>query len=929
MKKSLIALSLMAGTATCLAQPTITSLGTGAPTSVTNNLGGTYYVGGSGGSVFRWSLTGASLTQQNLGATGGGGRMSADGQFLTGQWLNTGPQILGNTAAGVSPPFSVTPTLVPAAPTVTPPFAGLPAPTEFAARRYDVTGGTWNSPGGLPIVPSLMVYGSGSSGGTTGNFLNAHNISSDGRFLVGQGYVSSYNSSAGATITANTFTWRGWVWDAQANAGAGGYKILPTPFRTSTNTWRRRTGNAYAISTDGSVVAGAVEHNVSGTGGDSAILATWRLNAGTGEYDGPFALPTGAAGSTPGSLAMNAAGTIIVARTNDGTNSFIGRWTWNAGTQVWDGPENLGSNLTTPASWLPGSVTSCGLPPNIGSSLAMSEDGSIVVGSATYSTCGSFMTGGFIYHIVSGEPVMEDWYDYNAARGVPGVSVGGLYGPTGDAGDPTRGLPVLGAPVAISPDGTAFAGFQFGTQIIVGAPPWIMVENGPACVAPTITNNPTPTVNFSACSSNIILNVAALGTAPFTFQWYKDGNPLSNGGQPSGSNVTGADSFQLRVNPPLSPADAGTYYAVVTGGCGSPATSTNAVVQLDPAFPPAANDVCSSATTVVMGTNVLGAGESPCGAYINDPVGGASCVSAGTKSDRWYSFTPAASGNFRIETCGANFDTALSVFADCSGSELACNDNYTSGPTTGCTSSRSRVLSTPMIGGTPYLIRISAPSAAFLSGTSLMNMSITAAPLPAANDNCFTASTAVNGANAFDLNEATNDFVATCNPALSRDVWFDYTATATGNVRFTTCPGTLNTVLSIYDTCYGTELACNDNAVGIAGCTSPSLIDNFAVTTGTHYIIRVGTNNATTVGSGNLAITPQGCDSIDFNNDTSIFDPQDIDAFLSVYSEGPCVPDTATCSDIDFNNDTSVFDPCDIASFLQVYGEGACALCPV
>ncbi|MFO0856855.1 MAG: C-type lectin domain-containing protein [Phycisphaerales bacterium] len=32
-----------------------------------------------------------------------------------------------------------------------------------------------------------------------------------------------------------------------------------------------------------------------------------------------------------------------------------------------------------------------------------------------------------------------------------------------------------------------------------------------------------------------------------------------------------------------------------------------------------------------------------------------------------------------------------------------------------------------------------------------------------------------------------------------------------------------------------------------------------------------------------------GCDDIDFNNDTSIFDPMDIDAFLSVYSEGPCI----------------------------------------
>ncbi len=69
------------------------------------------------------------------------------------------------------------------------------------------------------------------------------------------------------------------------------------------------------------------------------------------------------------------------------------------------------------------------------------------------------------------------------------------------------------------------------------------------------------------------------------------------------------------------------------------------------------------------------------------------------------------------------------------------------------------------------------------------------------------------------------------------------------------------------------------------------------------------------------------CDAIDFNNDTSLFDPQDIDAFLSVYSEGPCIPSTATCNDIDFNNDTSTFDPCDIDSFLTVFAEGPCTPC--
>jgi hypothetical protein len=71
------------------------------------------------------------------------------------------------------------------------------------------------------------------------------------------------------------------------------------------------------------------------------------------------------------------------------------------------------------------------------------------------------------------------------------------------------------------------------------------------------------------------------------------------------------------------------------------------------------------------------------------------------------------------------------------------------------------------------------------------------------------------------------------------------------------------------------------------------------------------------------------CNDIDINNDSASFDPTDIDAFLSVYGEGPCIPDTATCDGIDFNNDGSLFDPCDIDSFLLVFSEGPCTLCGV
>lgn len=78
--------------------------------------------------------------------------------------------------------------------------------------------------------------------------------------------------------------------------------------------------------------------------------------------------------------------------------------------------------------------------------------------------------------------------------------------------------------------------------------------------------------------------------------------------------------------------------------------------------------------------------------------------------------------------------------------------------------------------------------------------------------------------------------------------------------------------------------------------------------------------------NGNLGGGPI-CNDIDINNDGSLFDPQDIEAFLSVFSEGPCIPDTATCDGIDFNNDGSIFDPCDIDSFLIVFSEGPCTPC--
>jgi hypothetical protein len=88
------------------------------------------------------------------------------------------------------------------------------------------------------------------------------------------------------------------------------------------------------------------------------------------------------------------------------------------------------------------------------------------------------------------------------------------------------------------------------------------------------------------------------------------------------------------------------------------------------------------------------------------------------------------------------------------------------------------------------------------------------------------------------------------------------------------------------------------------------------------------TNNqqigAASAAAGVLVTVRAPCDSIDFNNDGSTFDPLDIEAFLSVFSEGPCVPETAQCNDVDFNNDGVRYDPEDVDAFLRVFAEGEC-----
>ncbi len=116
------------------------------------------------------------------------------------------------------------------------------------------------------------------------------------------------------------------------------------------------------------------------------------------------------------------------------------------------------------------------------------------------------------------------------------------------------------------------------------------------------------------------------------------------------------------------------------------------------------------------------------------------------------------------------------------------------------------------------------------------------------------------------------------------------------------------------------------NGLPVAGWTFTAVYD---ISFNGRFVVGEGLNPSGQVTAWRLEMPMSSviCDTIDFNSDTSLFDPQDIDAFLSVYSEGPCIPANASCNDIDFNNDGSLFDPCDIDAFLLVFSEGPCTPC--
>ncbi len=763
-----------------------------------------------------------------------------------------------------------------------PQFVNLPQPADISDDGTVVVGsaggGTYRwvrGPGGstsLSVIP-LSTGGSGVKCSTDGARVLSQMANNDINLGVeGFAIAGLWTSASGIMVpqhdpnvfagtgTPNTINVpRGFSRDgrfitgfAYANAGIGGYR--PMIIDTLTNTVRNPGGIA-------NPAARIICVNDDGTviAGDDDVTgsaqrpAIWRFNAETNAWVGQIVDP-GAGGASSGSInCLSADGTKAAGQATFNNNRLY-RYELNTETGQYAKVE-LASALTPPGAAL-----------TRVNALAMSPDGNTIYGQYNQSRA-------FIWTAAGG---MQDLTNILVAEGITGL-------PT-----PTT---VLASVQEVSSDGN--------TLVVIGGlggASGIVYRNSVGCVQPAETPT-TSTPVISKCATTAIFNAGANGTGPFTYAWRRsDGTPIVDGPTGRGaSTFSGATTSQMRVNN-ATPLDADTYECTVSNACGSFVVSRTVTAQAADPY-----DTCAEALEA-SGTGTLN--FNMCGAYIDESP--ASCATT-QRADVWVRYTALQAGDYRITGCGgSNFDTILSLYNSCGGAETVCNNNFC-----GSIASIERITLTE---GQVVYVRLGV-------GSSVPGSPVTLAfeqlPPPPANDTCGGATLiTANGSYPWDNTFAGNDGAASCQVNSGKDVWFVFWPARRGTVTADTCGTTLNTVLSAYDSCGGTQVACNDNR-NITGCTFQSIVTDVPVAAGRPVYLRIAANTVSGIGAGNLNVTftPVGCPA-DFNGDGAL-DPDDLSDAIACYFASPA------CPGMDFDG-TNNIDPDDLADYIAAYFGGGC-----
>ncbi|MCK8481120.1 T9SS type A sorting domain-containing protein [Psychroserpens algicola] len=195
-------------------------------------------------------------------------------------------------------------------------------------------------------------------------------------------------------------------------------------------------------------------------------------------------------------------------------------------------------------------------------------------------------------------------------------------------------------------------------------------------------------------------------------------------------------------------------------------------------------------------------------------------------SEVWFSFTgTVVDDSVTASLCGSGFDTIITIYDACDGTEVATNDD---------SCGLQSEVSFTSDGVTTYLISVQGFSGA--TGDYSLTVECASANIPD-NDDCLSAEAI--GCN--DTVTGETSFANDSDGNESFDVWYSYTGTVVDdNITASLCGSGFDTVITVFDACDGAEVATNDDFCGLQSEVS-WLSDG--VTT---YLIRVeGFNTAT------------------------------------------------------------------------------------
>lgn len=318
-----------------------------------------------------------------------------------------------------------------------------------------------------------------------------------------------------------------------------------------------------------------------------------------------------------------------------------------------------------------------------------------------------------------------------------------------------------------------------------------------------------------------------------------------------------------------------------------------------------------------------------------------SCGGTNDVIDEWYCYIASCTGTATATTCQSAtvFDTTLTVFDGCSGSELACNDD-TPGSLPQCLLSGNNyyksTVSWACVQGVTYYVRVAGFNGA--NGAYALDISCQgpvcgngtvesgetcddgntqsgdgcdafcqAETQTPDNDDCANAIVVCPSTIAGSTLNGTVDGSASCGTSNSTaDVWYSYTPGSSGSLTLSTCGGgDYDTVLSVHSACPGTtanEVGCNDDDPSCAGNKSTLTVN---VTGGSTYWIRVGGWNGAT-GAFVLVIDGPECGGTfqDCNNNGRD-DAEDIACGLDNYCDN--IAGSGDC------NVNGIPDDCEIA----------------